>query len=45
MCTEDWILKYNIKKKIAKVILKKYDICFKNRVFFFKVIVDFKIEN
>ena len=42
-----WTLKNTILKKqnkIAKVIFKKYEVRFKNRVFFFKVI-GFKNEN
>ena len=31
--------------KIAKIIKKIPEICFKNRVFFFKVIVGYKNEN
>ena len=34
-----------LKKKNRKSYIKKYEICFKNRVFFFKVVVGFTNEN
>ena len=39
--------KYNIKKtkQITKIIKSVYEICFKNRAFFCKVIVGYKNEN
>ena len=41
--------KYNIKKKqqskITKITKNTYEVCFKNRVFFCKVIVGYKNEN
>ena len=41
--------KYNIKKskqnKITKIIKNIYEVCFKNSVFFCKVIVGYKSEN
>ena len=39
--------KYNIKKKITKGIRNIYEVCFKNKVFFFfcKVIGGYKDEN
>ena len=38
--------KYNIKKKQSTKIIKYiYEVCFKNRVFFCKVIVGYKSEN
>ena len=33
------------KKKIAKIIKNIYEICFKNKVFFCKVIVGYKNKN
>ena len=44
--------KYNIKEKkkkkktkSEKLLIYIYEVCFKNRVFFFKVIVGYKNEN